>query len=190
MNKNQLQDKILAIIRTVFDDKKALERIHTFLMDEIYQEPEPEEIPEKYKKAVAEMADSLLTGLVCFFNPETLEIEFIPKDLAYDPEEYEMVTGETLESAGLKHEDWPKCIDIEAMESSEAYLMMENFTDEIGDDDLRNQLLNALDRRKPFANFKHIVENSTYRQQWFDFRQKSYEESVWNTIRFEIEQDT
>ena len=147
------------------------------------------EIPEKYKKAVAEMADSLLAGLVCFFNPETLEIEFIPKDLAYDPEEYELVTGEAWESAGLKHEDWPKCIDIEPMESSEAYLVMENFTDEISDDDLRNQLLNALDRRKPFANFKHIVENSTYRQQWFDFRQKSYEEYVWNTIRFEIEQD-
>lgn len=50
MNKNQLQNEILAIIRTVFDDKKALQRIHAFLLAEIYEEPKAEEIPTKYEK--------------------------------------------------------------------------------------------------------------------------------------------
>ena len=28
--------------------------------------------------------------------------------LVYDPEEFEMITGETWESAGIKHENWKK----------------------------------------------------------------------------------
>ncbi len=56
MNKSQLQNEILAIIKTVFEDKKALLRIHEFLMSEIYEEPKPEEIPTKYKKVVSEIS--------------------------------------------------------------------------------------------------------------------------------------
>lgn len=42
MNKSQLQDEILAIIRTFFNDKKALQKIHRFLLSEIYEEPATE----------------------------------------------------------------------------------------------------------------------------------------------------
>ena len=120
MNTNQLQGEILAIIKTVFEDKKALQKIHAFLLSEIYEEPEPEEIPKKYKEVISKTADSLLAGLICYFNPDTLEVEDIPKELAYDPEEFEMMTGETFESAGLKHENWQNCITIEPMESHDS----------------------------------------------------------------------
>ena len=102
MNKNQLQNEILAIIRTVYDDKNALQRIHDFLLAEIYEEPKTEKIPSKYKKVVSEIADGLSTGLICFFNPDNMEFADIPKDLAYDPEEFEMMTGETFESAAMR----------------------------------------------------------------------------------------
>ena len=36
---------------------------------------------------------------------------------------------------------------------------------------LWNKLLNALNNRKPFANFKNIVETSSFRQAWFDYKQ-------------------
>ncbi|TLX74661.1 hypothetical protein E9993_12150 [Labilibacter sediminis] len=182
MNTNQLQNEILAIIRTVYDDKRALEKIHSFLMEEIYQEPEPEEIPDKYKEIVMNIADSLLAGSICFLNLDTLEVEDIPKDLAYDPEEFQMVTGESFENAGLKHESWQDCITIEPMESSEPFRIMENFVDEVNDTSLQKQLVNALNRRRPFANFKYIVESSDYRQQWFDFRQKQWEYYTWRII--------
>jgi hypothetical protein len=186
MDTNQLRDEILAVIRTVFDDKTALQKIHTFLMDEIYEEPEEEEIPEKYKKVIDNIADNLLAGFICFFNPETLEVEDIPKDLAYDPEEFEMITGETWESAGIKHEEWDKCIEIEPMESRDSFKVMEYFVDEIDDQQMQNKLINALRRHRPFANFKHIVENSDYRQQWFDFRQKQWELYAWRIIQADI----
>ena len=187
MNRSQLQGEILAIIKRVFEDKEELQKIHTFLMDEIYQEPEQEQIPDKFKQVVAKIADCLLAGLICFFNPDTFEVEDIPKELAYDPEEFEMMTGETFESAGLKHENWQNCLTIEPMESHDSFKIMEYFVDEVKDINFQERLINALNRKNPFANFKYLVESSKYRQQWFDFRQARHELYVWDAIKTNIE---
>jgi hypothetical protein len=189
MNTNQLQDEILAIIRTVFEDKKSLQKIHTYLMDEIYKEPEPIRVADKYKKVIKTIAENLLSGLVCFFNPYTLEVEDMPKELAFETGGFEMMTGETFESSGLKHQNWNKCIIVEPMESHDSFKVMENFVDEISDASLQNKLVNALNNRKPFANFKHIVENSFYRQEWFDYRQKQWEYYVWKLISIDLEEE-
>jgi hypothetical protein len=187
MNKGQLQNEILAIIKTVFEDKKALQKIHSFLLAEIYEEPEPEEMPKRYKEVVSKIADSLLAGLICFFNPETFEVEDIPKELAYDLGEFELMIGETYESAGLKHENWQNCITIEPMESHDSFQIMECFIDEVKETNLQGRLVNALNRKNPFANFKYLVESSKYRQHWFDFRQVQYELYVWDAIKTNIE---
>lgn len=186
MNKNQLQNEILAIIRTVFDDKKALQKIHAFLLSEIYEEPEPEEIPGKYKDVVSEIADSVLAGLICYFNPETFEVEDIPEFMVQDPEEYELITGEPEDSMELKHQTWANCIEIEPMGSHESFKIMEYFIDELSDKNFQDKLINALNRKKPFANFKYLIESSDYRQQWFDFRQAQYELYVWGVIKTDI----
>ena len=47
MNAKQLMNEILAILRTIQNDKNKLEKLHQFIVDEIYEEPEQEEIPEK-----------------------------------------------------------------------------------------------------------------------------------------------
>ncbi len=196
MNTNQLMDEILAVLKNIQDDKNKLETLHEFVMDEIYEEPEQEEIyeelepeqeeiPEKYKKVVYEIADYLLCGLICFFNPDTLEIEHLPEDLIDDPEEFEMMTGETWESC-VKHESWPKCIEIKPMDSHDSFKVMSYFVDQVKDKYLREKLVNALNRRKPFANFKNQVEDSDYRQEWFDFRLKQWSYYVWDIIEVRI----
>lgn len=135
---------------------------------------------------VYEIADSLLAGLICFFNPDTFEIEDIPKELAYDPEEYEMITGESFESAGLKHETWQNCLIIEPMESHHSFKIMEYFVAEVKDINFQEKLINALNKKKPFANFKYLIEDSDYRQHWFDFRQAQYELYVWDILKINI----
>jgi len=45
-----------------------------------------------------------------------------------------------------------KCIEIEAMESSDSFKIMEYFTDKVDDRYLQNQLIDALNRQKSFAN--------------------------------------
>lgn len=187
MNLDTLQNEILGIIRTVFDDKEKLQKIHSFLLEEIYTEPGIEEIPEKYKKLIFKIADELLAGFVCFLNPDTLEIESMPEIFLQDPEEFELITGGSADDFGGNHKSWSKCIEIEPMHSHESYKVMENFTDQLEDTTFQQKLFNALNRRKPFANFKFLVENSDYRQQWFDFRLKQWEYYVWNIISLDID---
>lgn len=64
---------------------------------------------------------------------------------------------------------------------------MENFIEEIiADRHLKYKLQNALEKRKPFRNFKTIIDYSEYRQAWFDFKKKSLEEHVTNLLNAEF----
>jgi len=55
---------------------------------------------------------------------------------------------------------------------------MERFADQMEDKELQTELYNALNRRKPFRNFKDSVDHSPYRQNWFDFKAKKLEKYV------------
>lgn len=176
-------EEILAVLQTIQQDKNKLEHLHQFMMDEIYEETEQKGIPKSYKKLISEIAENLLIGFICFFNPKTLEVEFLPKKLIEDPKEYEMITGESYKNMELEHKSWEKCIEIEPIESYDSFKVMEYFIDEIDDVYLQNKLRDALNKSKPFANFKNIVESSKFRQQWFDFRQKQLEFYVWDILK-------
>lgn len=186
MNKKQLLDQILSILYTVKEDEAKLQKILDFLLDEIFEEQKDEiVIPEKYQKLVHDVAENIDSGFICYINPETLEVEEIPKDMADDPEEYEMITGEKWDNS-FKHESWDKCITIEPPESHDSFKIMEQFTNQVDDQKLQNRLIYALNHKKPFANFKNIVENSALREQWFAFKQHELEKYVWNMIQIDV----
>ncbi len=67
--------------------------------------PQPKKISEKYKDVVSKIADSLLAGLVCYFNPYTLEVEDIPEFMVHDTDEYELMKGEPGNSIENGFED-------------------------------------------------------------------------------------
>jgi hypothetical protein len=192
MNAQKLLDEILPILYTVKEDPIKLQKILTFLEEEIYEEPEEleePEVPEKFTKVVAEIADSLDAGFVCFLNMETLETEDIPKEMLHDPEDFEAMTGESFESMSFKYPEWENCMTFEPLESHESFKIMRSFTDSLKDRMLQNRLANALDHRKPFANFKFIVENSKHRQDWFDFKKHYLENYVKELLSMELEKE-
>ncbi|MCD6090475.1 MAG: hypothetical protein J7J72_03150 [Bacteroidales bacterium] len=179
MKNQDLLDEILLIIRSTVDDRKKLEKIHEFLLNEVSEDVEENEIPEKYKKYVSEIAKSINAGLVCYLNLDTLEIEDIPQHLDIDdPEEYELMTGKPFESLDIKHLEWENYISFEPLHSSESFKIMEDFTNILDDKILQGKLINTLNRRKPFANFKDLIDNSQYREDWFNFKQKQTESHV------------
>ena len=90
----------------------------------------------------------------------------------------------------MKLEGWEKCIEIEPPESRDSFKVMERFVEEVPDAGLREKLMDALNRRRPFSNFKHLIDNSDYRQEWFDFRQKRLEQYVYGILENEMEQLT
>lgn len=172
MNTKQLQDEILAMLKSAFEDKSSLERIHSFLKEEICKEPKENNIPSQYKTVVKEIAGSIQCGMICYFNPETLQI-------VENLDEYEMETGEAFDTA---YSNWEKCIVVNPMDSHDSFQIMERFTEKVDDLRFQNQLYNILNNRRPFANFKQLIENSDYRQDWFDFRDQQTELYVWEMI--------
>lgn len=189
MSKQQhLLDQILPILYSVKEDEEKLQKILMFLIDEIYEEfDESYEIPEKYKEVVKNIAACIDNGFVCFLNPDTLEFSEKPLDEDIDPEEFERTTGEKYEDH-FPDAVWEKCIEFKPLESKESFSIMEQFVDEIEDKKLQNKLLFALEHKKPFAHFKQIVENSTYHDYWYKFKQHKLEDWVWETLSFEFEE--
>ena len=186
MKADQLLDQILPILHSVKDDEEKLQQILNFLLEEIYEEPDDEVIiPPKYRKLVHDIAESIDCGLVCYLNPDTLEMEDIPKTLlegGYDLEE-----DDEDGTMNLKSETWEKCLTVEPRESSESFRIMEDFVAGIDDKNMKNKLINALSNRKPFANFKMMVEQSKFREEWFAFKQKKLEELVWEELSWQLE---
>ncbi len=196
MNAQQLLNEILPILHSVKEDKEKLQKILDFLLEEIYEEPEKEEIeiPEKYMKLVHDVAEYIDCGLVCFINPETLEVEQIPKGILDEFSDFSLKPGlddededEENDEQKFLHDEWESCISVEPRESSESFKIMEKFVDEVNDKNLKNKLINALSNRKPFANFKNIVESSNYRKEWFAFKQRQLEILVWEELEFQLE---
>ena len=48
---------------------------------------------------------------------------------------------------------------------------------------LKDELEEALLRKKPFRNFNAIIESSNFSQAWFDFKQDAFEEYVRDKIK-------
>ena len=188
MKTDQLLNQILPILHSVKDNEEKLQQILDFLLEEIYEDPDDEVvIPEKYRNLVHDVAESIDCGMICFINPETLEMEDVPKTLLdegfmFDEEEDE----EEDNMMNMKHHKWEKCITVEPPESSESFRIMEDFVSEIDDKKLQKQLINALENRRPFANFKYVVEGSSYRKEWFAFKQQKLEEYVWRDLSSDL----
>lgn len=129
---------------------------------------------------IREIAQDLQAGMKVFINRANLEIKAIL--------DWDQMSGDTEfwdEELQLIEKEWTDYIIIEKMDSTEAFKIMEDFINEINDKKLRDDLMKILNRRSPFANFKSEVETSSYRQKWFDFRNKIYEEYVRQQLEFE-----
>ena len=211
MKTEKLLDQVLTVLNLVKDDKEKLQKLLDFMEREIYEEEnetvtsraeqnpiQPHEIyeeeddetariPEKYRSIVRQIAENIDCGLTCYLNPETLEIEDLPKDLD-DPEEYELMTGERYDEM-FKHQQWDKCIVVEPPESRESFKIMERFVAEVDDNLLRYRLIDALKKRRPFANFKYLVETSRFRQTWFDFKQQQLEAMVRDELQLQLDRE-
>lgn len=177
MNKNQLLNEILAVLQIIKEDETKLQILHDFVMEEIYEEEEEKiEIPEKYKKPVHDIAESIDCGFVCFLNTDTLEHVDIPEGILEDLSGFD---DDDLWQKDLdKIDDWENTLRIEPLKSYESFKIMERFVGQLIDEKLQDKLTDALENRRPFANFRYLVDDSDYRQDWFAHKQKCLEEYV------------
>lgn len=121
------------------------------------------------------IAQEIDMGMVCFLNPETLEVESaMGESYIYGDEE------EFNQEIYDKVDKWGKHIRITPLESYDSFKIMEKFIENgIPDKDrLKDNLWNAISGRKPFKHFKSIIDNSPYHQNWLDFKLEELEKYV------------
>lgn len=131
------------------------------------------------KEILNDLADSMEAGFKCYILKKTLEIVTFPDENRYpdmDPEPWQDEIDKVFN-------DPEQYIEIENMTSSDSYRLMEDFVNLIENNSMKIRLLQALEGRKPFGNFKHQIENSgEYREVWFAFRRSKNIEWVENQL--------
>jgi hypothetical protein len=125
-------------------------------------------MPTLTEQQIKEIAEQLDCGLRSFWHKPTGELLFVP-DLNNNPFADAEFFEEDLEKLDNNFKDY---IEIEKPNSSDSFEIMANFTEQLNDNEkLKNELIKALNKKKPFREFKFVIDNSgAYRQQWFDFK--------------------
>jgi hypothetical protein len=64
-------------------------------------------------------------------------------------------------------------VEIDPMDSTQAFEIMVAFAEQLDlKNPLKGRLISALGKRKPFREFRSLIDYSgPYRQQWFQFRE-------------------
>lgn len=132
------------------------------------------------KNIIKEIAENIDCGFNCYYNSKTNEIITIPNFLNIsDEEDFKEFIQEDLEKINKQKADFVK---FEVLESFELFKIMERFVEQIPDQKFKSELENILYKKKPFQNFKYLINNSDYRQKWFDFKQIELERIVENQL--------
>ena len=134
----------------------TLEPRHTDTMNEMTTE------------AIKEIAEQLDCGFRAFVHKSTGQLLFVPNE-----SEIQMELDSWDAELKLLEENFTDYYEIEKWKSSEAFEIMAEFTEHSTNKELQSRLSNALNRKKPFREFKLVIDGSgEFRQQWFDFKNK------------------
>jgi len=129
---------------------------------------------------VTNIAQELDCGFDCFYNFQTDEIVTTP-NLSHivNEDDFREAFRTDLEKIEKHKTDF---IKIEVLQSFESFKLMEQFVKQLPDKNFKSELKNVLANKKPFQNFKHLIDKSDFRQAWFDFKQKEIEKKVANEL--------
>jgi hypothetical protein len=130
---------------------------------------------------IKEIAEQLDCGFRCFWNRKTGELIFIPNTERHPDMDIEAWSDE-LELLDSDFDDYQ---EIDQLEPSDSFKIMEDFVYTLDDSNkLKSSLIEALNKRKPFKEFKFVIDNSgKYRQMWFDFKNQELQKWVQNKLK-------
>lgn len=136
------------------------------------------------EKIITEIAELLDIGECVYLHKQTHEIlaHPDPTNHNFDPE-YEYLIDETMEQMGADIENY---IEFNPPNSTASFRLMEDFAFALPNERFQLQLLDALKSKKPFRYFRNAVDDSPFREDWFDFKQKRLEEMVKSTLEMAL----
>ena len=138
------------------------------------------------KEQIKEISQQLDCGFRTFYHKQTGDLIFVPdtdKHINMDTDAWQ----EELDKLDKNFLDYQ---EIDAMEAGDSFRVMADFAEQLTDTKLRDKLINALNKNKPFREFKYVIDNSgDQRQSWFDFKNNRYIEWTEAQLRIQKEHD-
>lgn len=120
------------------------------------------------KQILNDIADSMEASMKCFIHKTTFEVVSVP-----DEDRFPEMDLEGWEEDIDKVFGNPDYIEIQKMESSDSFQVMEDFALSLPENATKIRLIAALEGHKPFGNFNHQIHNAGIeREQWFQFRRE------------------
>lgn len=134
------------------------------------------------KEEIKHIVDELDCGLEVHIDLDNNTIKSLPSK--EDIEYYKMQDdwGKDIDEVG----SWENSIKLEPLASWEKFEFMKDFIETLSDHQMQARLEVALEKRRPFAHFKAIVENSEYRQWWFEYHNERYMKAVMKNLPNEL----
>jgi hypothetical protein len=127
------------------------------------------------EEIIKEIASIIDTGEVVFLHRETQEILSYPAPDRSGYNEYDYLAEEVLAITDAHPEMY---IQFDPPDSRESYKIMEGFVDILKGDALRARVLDSLNSKKPFRNFRVVIENEGIEDDWYDYKDAYLQMSV------------
>ncbi len=102
------------------------------------------------EKQIDEIAEDIECGMKCYFNLKTGEIVTI-RDFDSCPLADEDQWKDEIKKIEKNSDDY---FEFEGFESHKSFRIMADFASDVDDEKLQNNLIDALNRPKPFQKFK------------------------------------
>ena len=120
------------------------------------------------KEQIKDIAEQMDCGFRCFCHKQNGELVFVPDTLRYPDIDIDACTVE-MEKLDNNFGDYR---EIAQLESRDSFEIMKDFVETLSDfNRLKDRLIDALNKKKPFRSFKFVIDNSgDFRQKWFDFK--------------------
>lgn len=131
---------------------------------------------------IIEIAGEIEASMICNYHIKTgkLEIHPDPDDIDFEPEFWQEVIDKVENDAS-------NYINFYPMDSRQDFNVMVKFAEAATDVNFQQRLFDSLDRKSPFRKFKDAVDDSDYRQDWFDFKKIANIEYVKEQLQREID---
>jgi hypothetical protein len=135
-----------------------------------------------------DIAGEMDIGMTCYIHRKTGELVSFPKDLEYSGFLTSEEENPWQDKIDIVNSDVKNFIEIEAMPSKKSYEVMEGFTFSLNDSEIKNQLIKALDGKKPFAHFKDLVHRlpDNFRKAWFDWKKEKSIDWIKEQLEFKM----
>jgi hypothetical protein len=131
-----------------------------------------------YNIIVPTIVQSIEAGLVCFLNPDTMEVELIAGDRYGYPEAFSTKTGISSNGEPFKHLLWKNSLMFSPVPEEELYRLMQDFVQNLTDNRVSNKLAVLMKKKSPYAKVNAVIHKSKHSADWAEYRVKHIENLV------------